>query len=331
MPPRRFLRQCSFCHLIVARRKDCLLAGITVCDGFARSPRKTSDRYARAAGRRRRFTPDRGAARRFRGLDAPWRLGPHIRASRPPWRAIPDSNLLARSRDGRSIVFLHGGGLVAGSLETQTPVQDPCGRKRLCGLRCGLSAGTENPFPCCARGRGGSAAMDIRQRAKVRYSRIGIGGDSAGATLAAVTAAQWNARRRESSPFSSCCARSSTLPGKRHRAMLSSHRFSISRHSTMICALYSGPSPCFAPSRLTAPRNGIRASAADLSAHGAMRSAARRGRGLRGKGESGRRRCASHLTCRDATSLLRAGRRHFLCEEGGAGDRVELAAWLAHS
>ena len=111
---------------------------------------------------------------------------------------------LYRPQEGSptGIVFLHGGGLVAGSLDTH----DPFCRTLAATTRCSVFAvdyrlAPEHPFPAALEDACDVLDWVFRWAQDYDLGRIGIGGDSAGGTLAAVAAAQWGARESEPLAF----------------------------------------------------------------------------------------------------------------------------------
>jgi len=92
------------------------------------------------------------------------------------------------------IVFFHGGGLVAGSLDTH----DSLCRMLTATSGCNIFSvdyrlAPENPFPAALDDASEALEWAFEKAAAHALDRIGIGGDSAGGTLAAVTAARWHA------------------------------------------------------------------------------------------------------------------------------------------
>ena len=92
------------------------------------------------------------------------------------------------------LIYLHGGGLVAGSLDTHDPIARALANASGCRiLALGYRLGPEHPFPaaledaCAASVWIGANAAALNLDA----ARLGIAGDSAGATLAAVVT-QWS-------------------------------------------------------------------------------------------------------------------------------------------
>jgi acetyl esterase len=106
------------------------------------------------------------------------------------------------ARSATSMVFLHGGGLLAGSLETH----DALCRTLAAASGCNVFAvdyrlAPEHPFPA-ALGDTLAALEWIFERAPAYgVRRIGIAGDSVGATLAAAAAAEWGAQKKPDLAF----------------------------------------------------------------------------------------------------------------------------------
>jgi acetyl esterase len=91
------------------------------------------------------------------------------------------------------LVFFHGGGLVAGSLETH----DMLCRTLAAVSGCNVVAvdyrlAPEHPFPAALDDARAALTWIFAQAPHLGFDRIGIGGDSAGGTLAASAAAEWN-------------------------------------------------------------------------------------------------------------------------------------------
>ncbi len=137
----------------------------------------------------------------FAGLMRLGGSGPHI----PVATVAGDPEIRIywpESETGAALIFLHGGGLVAGSLETH----DPLCRTLAAASGCAVFAvdyqlAPENPFPAALEDAEAALQWTFDNAQRYGISRIGIGGDSAGATLAAVTAAQWNAREARKLAF----------------------------------------------------------------------------------------------------------------------------------
>ncbi|MEW6438375.1 MAG: alpha/beta hydrolase [Pseudomonadota bacterium] len=92
------------------------------------------------------------------------------------------------------IVFFHGGGLVAGSLDTH----DSLCRMLAAASGCNIFSvdyrlAPEHPFPTGLEDASKSLRWVFEKATAYGLDRVGIGGDSAGGTLAAITAAQWPA------------------------------------------------------------------------------------------------------------------------------------------
>jgi acetyl esterase/lipase len=92
------------------------------------------------------------------------------------------------------LIYLHGGGLVAGTLDTHDPIARALANASGCRvLALGYRLGPEHPFPAaledaCAASEWIAAHAEALN---LDATRVGIAGDSAGATLAAVVA-QWS-------------------------------------------------------------------------------------------------------------------------------------------
>lgn len=119
--------------------------------------------------------------------------GDHNHQIRAYW---PDLEAVA------ALVFFHGGGLVAGGLDTH----DALCRTLAAASGCAIFAvdyrlAPENPFPAAIDDASAALAWIYANAHHRGVSRIGIGGDSAGATLAAVAAAQWNVREARKLAF----------------------------------------------------------------------------------------------------------------------------------
>jgi acetyl esterase len=106
------------------------------------------------------------------------------------------------TRSATAIVFLHGGGLVAGSLETH----DALCRTLTAASGCNIFAvdyrlAPEYPFPAALEDTLSALAWVFRQASACGFERIGLAGDSAGATLAAAAAAEWGKRKKPDLAF----------------------------------------------------------------------------------------------------------------------------------
>ncbi|QAY95747.1 alpha/beta hydrolase [Methylovirgula ligni] len=138
----------------------------------------------------------------FAGLMRLGGPGPEIRAVETGAR---NPRIRAYWPDGEAttaLVFFHGGGLVAGDLGTH----DALCRALAAASRCAIFAvdyrlAPENPFPAAVDDARAALIWTFANADQHGVSRIGIGGDSAGATLAAVAAAQWNARQTSKLAF----------------------------------------------------------------------------------------------------------------------------------
>ena len=97
----------------------------------------------------------------------------------------------AAPRPSPALVYFHGGGLVAGSLDTH----DALCRSLAAGANCRLVAvgyrlAPEHPFPAAILDAYAATRFCAREadRLGIARGRIGVGGDSGGATLAAIVA-----------------------------------------------------------------------------------------------------------------------------------------------
>ncbi len=129
----------------------------------------------------------------FAGLMRLGGPGPQIRAVETGARNLQIRAYWPDGEATTALVFFHGGGLVAGDLETH----DALCRALAAASRCAIFAvdyrlAPENPFPAAIDDARAALAWTFANADHYAVSKIGIGGDSAGATLAAVTAAQWN-------------------------------------------------------------------------------------------------------------------------------------------
>lgn len=94
-----------------------------------------------------------------------------------------------------ALLYFHGGGLVAGSLDTH----DALCRTLAAATHCSIFAvdyrlAPEHPFPAALEDALAALTWIFARAGDDAIDRIGIGGDSAGGTLAAAAAAQWRAR-----------------------------------------------------------------------------------------------------------------------------------------
>jgi acetyl esterase len=106
------------------------------------------------------------------------------------------------ARSATAMVFLHGGGLVAGSLETH----DALCRTLAVGSGCNIFAvdyrlAPEHPFPAALDDTLAALEWVFKQAPTFGFERIGVGGDSAGATLAAAAAAEWGTQKKQDLAF----------------------------------------------------------------------------------------------------------------------------------
>lgn len=100
---------------------------------------------------------------------------------------VPDG----AARPSPGLVYFHGGGLVAGSLDTH----DPLCRSLAAGSRCrivsvGYRLAPEHPFPAAILDAYAAARYCAREADALGITpgHLGVGGDSGGATLAAIVA-----------------------------------------------------------------------------------------------------------------------------------------------
>ncbi|HEY8075614.1 MAG TPA: alpha/beta hydrolase [Labilithrix sp.] len=121
-------------------------------------------------------------------------LGPRPRGVRTEERTIGGFRARvynARNSDGGGLVFFHGGGHVIGSLDShdapcrQIAAQTPC-----TVVSVDYRLAPEHPFPAAADDATASFRAVVREAASLGIDpkRIAIGGDSAGANIAAVAA-----------------------------------------------------------------------------------------------------------------------------------------------
>jgi acetyl esterase len=97
------------------------------------------------------------------------------------------------------LIYFHGGGLVAGSLDTHDPICRSLANASLCRVvSVDYRLAPEHPFPaavadgCAASGWVAAHADELA----IDAQRLGLSGDSAGATLAAVVCQQLSASRQ---------------------------------------------------------------------------------------------------------------------------------------
>ncbi len=106
------------------------------------------------------------------------------------------------ARSATAMVFLHGGGLVAGSLETH----DALCRTLAAASGCNIFAvdyplAPEHPFPAAFDDTLSALEWIFEKAPAYGVKRIGIGGDSAGATLATAAAAEWGMQEKPGLAF----------------------------------------------------------------------------------------------------------------------------------
>lgn len=159
-------------HLLLATRRKQLRYGLTEPSIAAGRARYRRESFA-FAGRRTRV----GSVRELTIEGAAGPLG--ARLYRPP----------RSGGDGSLLVYLHGGGFVIGDLDTHDePCRLLCRHGRTSVLSIAYRLAPEHPFPA-AVDDALAAWRSVRRQARALGadpSRISIGGDSAGANLAAV-------------------------------------------------------------------------------------------------------------------------------------------------
>jgi acetyl esterase len=106
------------------------------------------------------------------------------------------------ARSATAMVFLHGGGLVAGSLETH----DALCRTLAAASGCNIFAvdyrlAPEHPFPAALDDTLAALEWIFEKAPAYGVERIGIAGDSAGGTLAAAIAAEWGTQKKPGLAF----------------------------------------------------------------------------------------------------------------------------------
>jgi acetyl esterase len=106
------------------------------------------------------------------------------------------------ARSATTMVFLHGGGLVAGSLETH----DALCRTLAAASGCNIFAidyrlAPEYPFPAAYEDTLATLEWVFKQAPAYGIERIGLAGDSAGSTLAAAVAAEWGTQKKPDLAF----------------------------------------------------------------------------------------------------------------------------------
>ncbi len=98
------------------------------------------------------------------------------------------------------LVFLHGGGMVIGSIETHDALcRDLAAGAGVVVVSVGYRLAPEHPYPAPVDDAEDAVAavVDTADTLGVDASRLAVGGDSAGGNLATVVAARWEARRAE--------------------------------------------------------------------------------------------------------------------------------------
>ncbi len=121
-------------------------------------------------------------------------LGPRPRGVRTEERKVGGFRVRvynARSADGGALVFFHGGGHVIGSLDSHdAPCRALAAQTPCTVISVDYRLAPEHPFPAAADDATASFRAVVREAASlgVDPKRIAIGGDSAGANIAAVAA-----------------------------------------------------------------------------------------------------------------------------------------------
>ncbi len=138
----------------------------------------------------------------FAGLMRLGGLGPQIRKVEDAAASPAIRIYWPQSETAVALVFFHGGGLVAGGLDTH----DALCRTLAAVSGCAIFAvdyrlAPENPFPAALEDARTALQWTFDNADRYGIARVGIGGDSAGGTLAAVMAAQWNAREAQKLAF----------------------------------------------------------------------------------------------------------------------------------
>jgi acetyl esterase len=96
------------------------------------------------------------------------------------------------AQSGAALVFLHGGGLVAGSLETHDMLCRTLAAESGCNvIGVDYRLAPEHPFPAALDDARAALTWIFEEARRLGFDHIGIGGDSAGGTLAASAAAEW--------------------------------------------------------------------------------------------------------------------------------------------
>ncbi len=119
--------------------------------------------------------------------------GPHIHKVETAAASPAIRIYWPQSETDVALVFFHGGGLVAGGLDTH----DALCRTLAAVSGCAIFAvdyrlAPENPFPAAIEDARTALQWTFDNADRYGIARVGIGGDSAGGTLAAVTASQWD-------------------------------------------------------------------------------------------------------------------------------------------
>jgi acetyl esterase len=106
------------------------------------------------------------------------------------------------ARSATAMVFLHGGGLVAGSLETHDALCHTLAAASGCNIfAVDYRLAPEHPFPAAFDDTLAALEWIFKQAPAYGIERIGLGGDSAGGTLAAATAAEWRMQEKPDLAF----------------------------------------------------------------------------------------------------------------------------------
>jgi acetyl esterase len=107
-----------------------------------------------------------------------------------------------KQKSASALLFLHGGGLVAGNLATHDALCQTLTAASGCNLfAIDYRLAPEHPFPAALDDARGALKWIFEQSTHLGLKQIGIGGDSAGGTIAAVTAAEWNASEKPKLAF----------------------------------------------------------------------------------------------------------------------------------
>ncbi len=101
-----------------------------------------------------------------------------------------------------AMVFLHGGGLVAGSLETHDALCHTLAAASGCNIfAIDYRLAPEHPFPAAFDDTLAALEWIFKQAPAYGFERIGLAGDSAGATLAAAVAVEWGTQKKPDLAF----------------------------------------------------------------------------------------------------------------------------------